>query len=99
MSNAEDYPNAIEVIAEKLYKKLSYTSKKQFNLVTNYRPYDLLDYDDQQCYRDLAISFLDAVSYFDNISCNQCGNHNPKECACFVTCEDFVPKGLVKEGE
>jgi predicted nucleic-acid-binding Zn-ribbon protein len=55
-------------------------------------PETIKDYD-----RVTVVAVLNAVNYFEGMTCKDCGYYEEGNCGGFGICETFAPRGLVEE--
>ncbi len=109
MRDAKNYKNTIEFAAENIYSKMveRYDNSDLRIEEGEYPPYNNIPDITKKMYRCRVIDVLNAVNYFENKTCADCGYFDPVENVCFgedrehkehgnnPICGSFVPTGLV----
>ena len=96
MRDARDYPNTIEFAAEKYYENWKEWRKSCLRLDEYYGNWNELNDDSKEPFKIGVIAVLNAVNYFENKTCLDCGNYDENNCGGFGICDKFVPNGVIE---
>ena len=108
MSHAEDYKNTIELVAEKYYEDWKIWRRECLNVPVYDGEWKKLQEDSKEAFKVAAVSILNAVNYFEDKTCKDCGyydddgicfghgeNQEFKQDSNCPICRTFAPAHLV----
>ena len=76
MRHAEDYKNTIELVAEKYYEDWKIWRRECLNVPVYDGEWKKLQEDSKEAFKVAAVSILNAVNYFEDKTCKDCGYYD-----------------------